>query len=468
MSFDAERLAAAADGYWWLGRKYAGEAVPVTDSRGDLHGKVFFAIRGERFDGHDFLLEAGQRGAAAVVADSVETRRCAEAAAAGIPVMLVPDTLRAYQRAGQVWRENFPKLTAAAVTGSVGKTAVKEMLRAIFTAASSPEEVLATSGNTNNQIGVPLNLLRLEERHRFAVVEMGTNHHGEIAALAPLAGASVSVVTAIAACHLEHLGDLEGVAFEKGHIFSGSPEDSAAVIPAGAPGEAILRRAAGARRVLTFGRAGSGADMELLAAEATFLTPGRVAMRSREGVTIELEWRLPGEYLALDACAAAQAALLLGIPGETIAAGLAGTVLPGMRARVIRRGSCVWVLDAYNANPASMEALIVNMAGSDRQGRRLIMVLGDMLELGSGSSEAHRQVLRLVRERLPECELLLVGEAFAAAQAEERVPAAECFAAAAEVKSRLAAASDAVIALKASHSIGLEKALPADLTDALQ
>ena len=466
--FDADRLAEAVDGYWWLGRKYDGEALPVTDSRGDLHGKIFFALRGERFDGHDFMIEAGRRGAAAVVADALETRRCAEAHAAGIPVLLVSDTLRAYQLVGKAWREKFPGITAAAVTGSVGKTAVKEMLRAIFAAASSPEAVLATVGNTNNQIGVPRNLLEINPRHRFAVIEMGTNHHGEIAALAPLAGASVSVITAIAACHLEHLGNLEGVAFEKGHIFSGSPEASAAVIPAGAPGEAVLRRAAGSRRVLTFGKAGSGADMELLAAEATFLTPGRVIMKSRDGVRIEFEWRLPGEYLALDACAAGLAALALGIPGETVAAGLAGTVLPGMRARVINRGSCVWVLDAYNANPASMEALIVNMAGSDLRGRRLIMVLGDMLELGSGSRDAHRQMLRLVRERLPECELLLVGGEFAAAQAAERDPAAECFAEAAELKSRLEKAEGAVIALKASHSIGLEKALPADLTDALK
>ncbi len=461
--FTADELAVAVDGYWWLGRKYKGTASPVTDTRGDLAGKVFFAIKGERFDGHDFLGKAWENGAAAVVADALSAAKFAGTVTAGCPVLVVPDTLRAYQLAGKAHRDRMKSLTVCAVTGSVGKTATKEMLRAIFEAVA-PSCVHATAGNTNNQVGVPQNLLKLTPEHRYAVIEMGTNHHGEIGRIAPLADASAAIITAIAQCHLEHLGDLHGVAFEKGHIFSTLRRDAAVIMPADVLAVDELRQSAGERRILTFGLAGSGADMELISWGTSLLVPGRVVMRLQQKETISFEWELAGKYMALDACAAALAAWAMGIATDQIASGLAATVLPGMRAKVIRHGGNIWLLDAYNANPASMEAMLNNIALSGIAERKLILVLGDMLELGEGAAEAHRHVLESAFTKFPEAKFCLVGEIFGALCRNGNFSAdVTHFSKAEDVAPVLAGLENSVVALKASNGIGLVRALPENI-----
>ena len=240
--FTGEELAAATGGRW-RGTP-AAEVVGVsTDTRRAGAGMLFLALAGERFDAHDFLAAAAAAGCAALCIDASKESKLPSPCP--VPVLLVDDTVRAYQDLGRFHRRRFPGLRLAAITGSVGKTSVKEMLRAIFTEASGdPGVVLATEGNTNNQIGVPQNLLKLTERHRFAVIEMGTNHPGEIAPLSRCAEPLTAAVNSIAPCHLEFLGDLAGVAREKSHIFDALSPEGTAVIPADAPAQEVLEEAA--------------------------------------------------------------------------------------------------------------------------------------------------------------------------------------------------------------------------------
>ena len=217
VTFSAEELARGAGGRWTDGRGTAVSGV-FTDTRQDGSGRLFIALSGENFDAHDFLPAAVSAGAAALCVAESKLGRLPEPCP--VPVLAVADPLRSYQGIARLHRRRFPELTVAAVTGSVGKTSVKEMLCAIFTAAAGAERVLYTVGNTNNQVGVPQNLLRLQPQHRFAVIEMGTNHHGEIEPLSCCALPQVALVNSIAPCHLEFLGSLEGIAREKSRIFS--------------------------------------------------------------------------------------------------------------------------------------------------------------------------------------------------------------------------------------------------------
>ncbi|MBR7104367.1 MAG: UDP-N-acetylmuramoyl-tripeptide--D-alanyl-D-alanine ligase [Lentisphaeria bacterium] len=245
MLFTAQMLAEATGGKWLNGS--AGVSGVFTDTRMDGTGMLFTALAGERFDAHDFLDKAVAAGAAALCV------RKGAAVPPGIPVLEVEDTLAAYQALGAFRRQQMTCLRAAGVTGSVGKTSVKEMLRAIFSCAAGKENCLATEGNTNNHIGVPQNLLKLKENHRFAVLEMGMSHPGEILPLTLMTRPDTAIVNSIAPCHIEHLGSLDGIAREKGDIFKGLSPAGTAVIPADLPQSGLLREAAGDRKVLYFG-----------------------------------------------------------------------------------------------------------------------------------------------------------------------------------------------------------------------
>lgn len=447
--FSAQELAEATGGRWVTDPGELRVDGVFTDTRQAGNGRLFIALAGEKFDAHDFLGAAIAAGSGALC---IAERKLGKVPAdCPIPVLLTDDPLRAYQAIARMYRKRFPELLLAAVTGSVGKTSVKEMLRAIFTEAAGAEHVLYTVGNTNNQIGVPQNLLRLDPAHRYAVIEMGTNHHGEIEPLSRCALPQVALVNSIAPCHLEFLGDLAGVAREKSRIFCGLPQDGTAVIPADCPAVEVLEEAAKPYRVLRFGEASGDVRARYLGGELEgssfeLLFPG--------GACFRISWKLAGRHQARNAAAAAAAALAAGVEPAVIARGLANTVLPGMRSRITRIDGVTYLNDAYNANPGSMRAAFEHLA-EFADPAHLVLLLGEMRELGGESEREHAEVFGLARKMFPGARIATVGAGFRHAGAErhfETAPDARSFIAEAK-------AGDLVF-VKGSRGIAAEEALP--------
>ncbi len=351
-----------------------------TDSRALSPGALFAALRGERFDGHDFVEQAQARGAAAALVE-----RPIDPA---LPSLIVPDTRQALGRLAAAWRRRF-QLPVAAVTGSNGKTTVKEMLASIL---SGQGAVLATQGNLNNDIGLPLTLFRLGAEHRFAVLEMGANHVGEIAGLAAVAAPTVGVITQCAPAHLEGFGSVDAVARAKGELFEGLDASGTAVINADDDYADYWRGLAGSRRQLTFGLK-AGADVSAVCE----LGPerSRLDLRTPAGNAL-VHLALPGRHNVMNALAAAAVTIALDLPLDLIKAGLERMQPVGGRLQ-IRAGSGGGRIidDTYNANPASLAAGLRVLRGFE--GRRWL-ALGDMAELGEAAAAYHRDVAQLARE----------------------------------------------------------------------
>lgn len=354
----------------------------TTDSRKVSAGDLFVALRGEHFDGHEFVMQCFDSGAVAAMVDgqsAISTRRSPK------PLLEVPDTRRGLGDLAAHWRNRFT-IPLAAVTGSNGKTTVKEMLASILRAASDTESVLATEGNLNNDIGLPLTLLKLRAGHRYAVAEMGMNHPGEIAYLTRIAKPTVALVNNAGAAHLQGLGSVEAVARAKGEIFSGLNTDGVAVINADDAFAPLWRELAVPHKVLTFGLEQAtdiSADYVLNADGIEF------ALRTPEGgASVRLS--VPGLHNLRNALAASAAALAMHVPLETIVAGL--QAFGGVKGRLQRKAGCcgsVLIDDTYNANPASMRAAIGVLAAMS--GKR-IFIMGDMGELGGDAAALHRAI----------------------------------------------------------------------------
>jgi UDP-N-acetylmuramoyl-tripeptide--D-alanyl-D-alanine ligase len=356
-----------------------------TDTRTLAPGAAFVALAGESFDGHAFLADAARAGAAAAV---VAAGRLAEVPA-GLPALAVEDTLVALGAIARHHRRRFP-IPVVGVTGSNGKTTTREMIAEIL-ATRGP--VLRTEGNLNNEVGVPLTLLRLGAGHRAAVIEMGMNHAGEIARLAAIAEPGVGVVTNASAAHLHGLGTVDAVADAKAELWRGLPPSGIAV--AGLDDRRLLARAEKTgRRLVTFSaRADAPADVVLL----DVLHHGEDGLDFLLGIgTKEVRVRTPlvGRHNAVNAAAAAAAALALGCTDREIVAGLAAVHPVGRRLRLERLPSgALLVDDCYNANPASMTAALATLRPLAGEGR-ILAALGDMLELGAAEEEAHRELGR--------------------------------------------------------------------------
>jgi UDP-N-acetylmuramoyl-tripeptide--D-alanyl-D-alanine ligase len=388
--------AALATGGYVHGADVTFDAVS-TDSRSIQNGDLFVALRGERFDGHQFVADCLERGAAAAL---VERGR---AGAAGGALLEVADTRLALGELAAHWRSKFA-IPLAAVTGSNGKTTVKEMLAAILRAAAgSADAVLATQGNLNNDIGLPMTLLKLRAEHRYAVAEMGMNHVGEIAYLTNIGKPTVALINNALPAHLEGLGSVEGVARAKGEIFQGLAADGTAVINADDAFAPLWRALAAPRQVLTFGLetpADVSADYRLSADSS------EIMLKTPQG-TARLNLPAAGLHNVRNALAATAAALAMGAPLEAVVNGLQHFIsAKGRLQPKAGIGGCTVIDDTYNANPASMRAAIDVLAACP--GKR-ILVLGDMGELGADAEKLHAEIGGYARQSGLE-NLLTLGE----------------------------------------------------------
>ncbi|MGQ0384928.1 MAG: UDP-N-acetylmuramoyl-tripeptide--D-alanyl-D-alanine ligase [Gammaproteobacteria bacterium] len=354
----------------------AGFAGISTDSRTIERGQLFFALCGPRFDGHSYVGAAGARGAAAAVVE--------RPADASIPQIVVQDAQAALTALAREWRGRCPALVIG-IGGSNGKTTTKELLAAIL---GSVGPTLATRGNLNNHIGVPLTLLRLEPSHRFAVIEMGANHPGEIAVLAAIAKPRIALVTNAGDEHLEGFGDLAGVARAEGEMYAALPADGTAVINADEPFHGLWRGMAGKARALSFGIV-ARADVRASAIQGRIEQGGFVTtfMLALPGGKERVRLHLAGRHNVLNAAGAAAAAHAAGADRAAIAAGLGRMRAVGGRLQLKPGPRGAWVIDdSYNANPSSMRAGIDVLCGLPGEHW---LVLGEMAELGEATVASH-------------------------------------------------------------------------------
>jgi UDP-N-acetylmuramoyl-tripeptide--D-alanyl-D-alanine ligase len=366
-----------------LGVPYAGTDATVlrvsTDSRNIRPGDLFIALRGERFDGGAFAAQALQQGAAAVVLDATQAPDIAAA-------IRVDDTRLALGRLAAAWRGRFD-IPVVAITGSNGKTTVKEMLAAILRAeAGSDAAVLATEGNLNNDIGVPLMLLRLRDSHRYAILEMGMNHAGEIDYLTRLARPDMALVNNALTAHIGLLGSVEAIARAKGEIFNGLGDGGIAILNADDPHLQMWRDMNARRTILTFGLSASAA----VSGSWRPADYGSALTLNLPNATLEISLKVPGEHNVRNALAAATAAFALDVAYSSIVAGLEGyRGIKGRLARTPALHGSTFIDDTYNANPDSVKAALAVLAS---QPGKKILVLGDMGELGEDAPTMHAQI----------------------------------------------------------------------------
>lgn len=380
------------------------------DSRKLSTGDVFVALVGERVDGHDFVVLAEQKGAvAAIVTHRVD--------GVSIPLLVVDDPVLALQMLSAFWRDQYRLSHCVLVTGSNGKTSVKEMLTACFSAKFGQDHVCATQGNLNNHLGLPLSLLSLRPEHQVGVFEVGANHLGEIAQLSPLAQPSSVMITSIGMAHVGEFGGIEAIKQAKAEIFSALPDGGLAVVPVlaqdGSSDDALfdgwslwqsrLERLSpvvfGELEVVQQSRGWQkwlglvDTRVEVSAGQLW----QRVRIASSDWGSAELNLPILGRHQAMNALAVSAVLLSQGFLWETIQAGMSRLVLPSGRLQTIQiLPDCLLIDDSYNANPSSMIAAIQVLA--DIPADQRLLVLGDMAELGSATEAGHLLVGLSARE----------------------------------------------------------------------
>ncbi len=352
-----------------------------TDSRKIDAGELFIALAGERFDAHDFLGDVAKAGAAAALISNLE--KCPPNLAA----VCVPDSKKGLGELAKAWRTNF-SIPLALVTGSNGKTTVKEMIASIFKAAVGDECTLVTQGNLNNDIGLPLTLLRLRPSDRLAVVELGMNHPGETAQLAAIAQANIALINNAQREHQEFMATVDAVAMEHADALRALPADGIAIFPGDSEFSGMWREAALGRKVIDFALI-SNATKATASVSGTLMDTGCVQIQAESG-KIEVQLKTLGSHNVRNALAASAVALAAGVSLEKIKEGL--EVFSPINGRMQSKtldATRTLIDDSYNANPDSVRAAIDALKQS---GKLSWLVLGDMGEVGDQGLAFHEEV----------------------------------------------------------------------------
>lgn len=386
-----------------LGGKLLGQDVEfsavATDSRKISAGDLFVALQGEKFDGSQFVALSAEKGAVAALVNAANYH----GESAPCPLLLVEDARLALGKLSGYWRDQF-SIPVVGVTGSNGKTTVKEMLAAVLRAAAgSDDAVLATQGNFNNDIGMPLTLLKLRANHRYAVIEMGMNHAGEIDYLTRLARPDVAIINNAGSAHMAGLGSLQAIAESKGEIFAGLTVQGVAVINADESFAPLWRELASGHKIIEFGL---DAQVAINAQWQAQNFGTHIDVRTPNG-NFTANLQVPGIHNVRNALAATAAAVALAVPPGVIAAGL--EKFTGIAGRLQRRpcvNGATLIDDSYNANPASLRAALKVL--TQAAGKK-ILVLGDMGELGIDAAKLHAEMGAEARE-MGVNKLLAMGE----------------------------------------------------------
>ncbi|MDD5254747.1 MAG: UDP-N-acetylmuramoyl-tripeptide--D-alanyl-D-alanine ligase [Candidatus Omnitrophica bacterium] len=375
------------------------------DSRNIKRGEAFIALRGERFDGHDFIPKAVRRGARCIIAEAARVKKSAGGACA---LITVADTTKALGDLARLIRDKSA-IPLIAVTGSNGKTTAKEMISWVL---SSRYRVLKNEGTKNNHIGVPLTLFKLKKEHDLAVLELGTNHFGEIAYLAEICRPTVGVLTAIGPAHLESFGNIKGVFREKWSLFGLLKAPAIGILNADAP--FVKKYAASGAKGKFFVGAGMGSACDFKASDVV-RGPGGLAFSVNKKYRFTL--RTHGYYNIYNALLAVSIGRIFGLGYPEIARRLSSFVFPPGRLTCIEANKIRIFDDTYNANPASLGQALEALRSFSVKGKK-ILVMGDMLELGKSAGSFHR---RAGREAAGVCDkLVTVGKLSRLAAAEAR------------------------------------------------
>ena len=361
-----------------------------TDSRSAGAGALIVALRGDSFDAHSFLQQVADKGAVAVVAEELPQ-------GFSLPALVVPDTLIALGRIANSWRRQFA-IPVIGVTGSNGKTTVKEMIAAILAAAFGEDARLATRGNLNNEIGVPLTLFRLTAQHQAAVVELGMNHPGEIARLSAIAQPGIAMVNNAQREHQEFMHTVEAVARENGAVLAGLPQDGVAVFPGDDTYTALWQGLAAGRRTISFGL-DPACNVSCTHRGADFGSELMVVVREEglEARQFPVRLAAAGLHNVRNALAAIACAVGAGVPDEAIERGINAfaPVSGRLQKKMAAGGACV-IDDTYNANPDSVRAAIDVLAQVPEP---RVLVLGDMGEVGTQGREFHEEIAAYAASR---------------------------------------------------------------------
>ncbi|MEW6763773.1 MAG: UDP-N-acetylmuramoyl-tripeptide--D-alanyl-D-alanine ligase [Pseudomonadota bacterium] len=436
------QLVAAIPGAQLVGGDVAFDGVS-TDSRTAPAGALFVALKGETFDAHSFLEQVAGRGVAAVVVHALPEGWT-------LPAIVVPDTLVALGRIANSWRVQHA-IPVIGVTGSNGKTTVKEMISAILAAAFGEDARLATQGNLNNEIGVPLTLFRLGAQHRAAVIEMGMNHPGEIARLAAIAQPTVAMVNNAQREHQEFMHTVEAVARENGSVLEALGQDGVAVFPGDDTYTALWRGLAKCD-VLTFGLS-EACDVRATYASNGF---GNTLQVSARGAWFTVELAAAGDHNVRNALAAIASTLAAGIAQDAIRRGLESFAPVGGRLQRKQAANGATVIDdSYNANPDSMRAAIDVLAAYPAP---RILVVGDMGEVGTQGKEFHEEVGAYAQQRGIE-HVLATGELTRSMAASGARHYEQFDALLAALDSTLGGNSNATVLVKGSRFMKMERAV---------
>jgi UDP-N-acetylmuramoyl-tripeptide--D-alanyl-D-alanine ligase len=406
-----------------------------TDTRILQPGEVFVALRGEKFDGHHFVAEAIAKGAVAAIVDFNYENL-------DLPLLQVPDTLKAYQHIGRWWRGCLA-IPVIGVTGSVGKTTTKELIAAVL---ATQGKVHKTYGNFNNEIGVPKTLLELNSQHDFAVIEMAMRGRGQIAELTQIARPTIGVITNVGTAHIELLGSEEAIAQAKCELLAEMPNDSVAILNHDHPLLMATAEKVWQGKVITYGFSGGDIQGKLIDNQVV------------EVGNLKLPLPLPGRHNAINFLAALAVAQVLEIDWKSLQAGVIVDMPTGRSQRFTLPNDVVILDETYNAAPEAMLAALQLLA--DTPGKRKIAVLGAMKELGERSQQLHQRVGEMVKRLNLDGLLVLVDgqDAEAIAKSANGIPA-ECFTTHAELVARLKTfiqAGDRLL-FKAAHSVGLDR-----------